>query len=75
MATSGRHDDRSPIYSIDTVRLIWYDSYRTMNTDEKILQALATLQADVTALKTEHGKRFEGIEKRQGRFPKREIKQ
>src|SRR5947209_3034471 len=35
-----------------------------MNTDEKILHALAALQADVTALKTEHGKRFEGIEKR-----------
>ena len=36
-----------------------------MNTDEKILHALAALQADVTALKTEHGKRFEGIEKTQ----------
>src|SRR5947209_201467 len=35
-----------------------------MNTDEKILHALAALQADVTALKTEHGKRFEGMEKR-----------
>src|SRR5436305_7232371 len=35
-----------------------------MNTDEKILQALASLQADVTVIKTEHGKRFEGMEKR-----------
>ncbi len=35
-----------------------------MNTDEKILQALSALQAEVTAIKTEHGKRFDGIEKR-----------
>jgi len=31
--------------------------------DEKIVKALEALQADVTTIKTEHGKRFDGIEK------------
>ena len=41
------------ICSIDTIRLIWYDSYRTINTDEKILKTLAALQEGQQALRAD----------------------
>jgi chromosome segregation ATPase len=41
---------------IDTERAVVYNTFRTMDNDEKILKALEGLQADITTMKGDVGK-------------------